>query len=190
MPPGGAAVVALVAALGYFHLAQQGVHLVQGEAPVGAHRAVAGHGGQQLVLGALQHVARVVLGQFGQHAAGEFHRVALRQGGGHGAHRQGARGQGRHVQAQRGQCLGTALRGGCFLGRGREGGGDQQRLAGQRALGELALEPFVDDALVRRVHVHDDQALRVLGQDVDALQLGDGAAQGPVAVGEGGVGFD
>src|SRR5256885_15932240 len=36
-------VVALVGALGDFHLAQQGVHLVQRQAAVGAHGAVAGH---------------------------------------------------------------------------------------------------------------------------------------------------
>src|SRR6266581_5779846 len=38
--PGRAAVVALVGALGSFHLAQQGVHLRQRQLAVGAHRAV------------------------------------------------------------------------------------------------------------------------------------------------------
>ena len=44
LPPGRAAMVALVGALGGLHLAQQGVHFVYGEASVGAHRSVAGHG--------------------------------------------------------------------------------------------------------------------------------------------------
>ena len=79
LAPGRPAVVALVGALGGFHLAQQRVHLVERELAVGAHRAVAGHGGQQLVLRALDHGAGVVLRQFGQHAARQFHRVALGQ---------------------------------------------------------------------------------------------------------------
>ena len=52
LPPGGAAVIALVGALGFFHLAQQRVHLFQRQLPVGAHGAVAGHGGEQFVAGA------------------------------------------------------------------------------------------------------------------------------------------
>jgi hypothetical protein len=42
------------------------------------------------LLRALDHGAGIVLGQFGQHAARQLHRVALRQRGGHGAHRQRA----------------------------------------------------------------------------------------------------
>ena len=42
LPPGGAAVVALVGALAGFHLAQEGVHFGQGEAFASAHGGVAG----------------------------------------------------------------------------------------------------------------------------------------------------
>src|SRR6185369_1634097 len=49
LPPGRAAVVALVGTLGFLHLAQQGVHLVQRELAIGAHGAVAGHRPQQFV---------------------------------------------------------------------------------------------------------------------------------------------
>ncbi len=90
LAPGGAAVVALVGALGGLHLAQQGVHLVHGQAPVGAHRAVAGHGGQQFVLRPRQHRAGVHLGQLGQHAARQCGDVALRQACRYGTHRQRA----------------------------------------------------------------------------------------------------
>ena len=54
LPPGRPAVVALVGTLGALHVAQQCVHLVQREAAVRAHRAVAGHGGQQVVARALK----------------------------------------------------------------------------------------------------------------------------------------
>src|SRR5574337_1614672 len=43
LAPGRAAVVALVGAIGRFHLAQQRVHFIERQAPVRAHRAVAGH---------------------------------------------------------------------------------------------------------------------------------------------------
>ena len=74
-----------------------------------------------------------------------------------------------------------ALRG----GGGGKGGRDQQRLAGD-ARGfrgvELVFEAFVHDALVCGVHVHHHQALLVFGQDVDAMQLGDGTSQRPGVV--------
>ena len=76
------------------------------------------------------------------------------------------------------------LRGGDFSRCGSKGDRNQQRLTGQSGLGALALElvlqPLIDDALVRGVHVDNDQSLRVFCQDVDALQLRQGAAQWPV----------
>ena len=60
---------------------------------------------------------------------------------------------------------------------GGEDGGDQQRLGGDLAVVERGLQLFVEDAFVRRVHVDDDQAVRVLGQDVDAVQLGQRVAE-------------
>src|SRR5258705_4190388 len=49
------AVVAAARALGFLHLAQQRVHLCNREGAVGAHRGVAGHGGEQLVLPRGEH---------------------------------------------------------------------------------------------------------------------------------------
>ncbi|MPN41365.1 hypothetical protein SDC9_188910 [bioreactor metagenome] len=172
--------VALVAAVGGLHLAQQGVHFVQRELAVGAHGTVAGHGGQDFIVCALHHGGGIVRGQFGQHAARQLHRIALRQAGGHGAHGQGLGGERHNLQAQRGQHLGAFFRRRYFLRRGGESGGDQQGLTGDaRAALYLGLEAFVDDALVRGVHVHDDHALRVLGQDVDPVNLCHRPAQRP-----------
>ena len=183
--------VALVRALGGFHLAQKRVHLFHGQTAVGAHRAVAGHGGEQLVLRAFDHVAGIVLGQLGQHAAGQLAGVAFgvvaRECGGHGAHGQGFGRKRADLQAQLRQRFGVGFCCGHFERRGREGGWNQQRLAGDAFVGRgvhLRFQALVDDAFVRRVHVHDDQALRVFSQDVDALQLREGLAKWPgLAVG-------
>src|SRR5258705_7557073 len=58
LEPRRAAVVALPGALGLLHLAQQRVHLRNRQRPVGAHRAVAGHGAEQLVAALGEHAAR------------------------------------------------------------------------------------------------------------------------------------
>jgi hypothetical protein len=42
---------------------------------------------------------------------------------------------------------------------------------------ERGLQLFVEDALVRGVHVDENQAERVLRQDVDAVQLGQRVAE-------------
>jgi hypothetical protein len=56
---------------------------------------------------------------------------------------------------------------------GGEDGGDQQRLRGDLAAVEGGFQLFVEDAFVRGVHVDEDQAAGVLGEDVDAVQLGE-----------------
>jgi hypothetical protein len=62
LAPGGPAVVALVGSARCASIwRSRRVHFVQREAAVGAHGAVAGHGGQQFVAGALDHRAGVVL---------------------------------------------------------------------------------------------------------------------------------
>ncbi len=53
--PRRTAVIALVGALGGFHLAQQRVHFVERQAPVRAHRVMAGERAEQFVLALGQH---------------------------------------------------------------------------------------------------------------------------------------
>ncbi len=65
--PGRAAMVALPAALGVLHVAQQGIHLRQRQSPIGTHSAVAGHGRQQLVEMRLNAVTGAVLQQIREH---------------------------------------------------------------------------------------------------------------------------
>ena len=75
--------VALVAALRGLHLAQQRVHFFQGQASVGAYRPMAGHAGEQFVVGTLDHGAGLVLTQLCQHATRQLNRVPLGQRRGH-----------------------------------------------------------------------------------------------------------
>lgn len=62
--PSRPAVVALVAARRIFHIAQKGVHFGQGEPAAGADRAVAGHGGEDVVFVFLDGLAAADLGEF------------------------------------------------------------------------------------------------------------------------------
>ena len=54
----------------------------------------------------------------------------------------------------------------------------QQQLRAQALVAELRLHPLVHHPLMGRMRVHDDQALAVLGKDVDARQLGQRVSQG------------
>ena len=145
---------------------------------------MAGHGGEQLVVGALNHGAGIVLRQLGQHAAGQRHRVRLRQRGRHRAHRQGLGRKSCDLQAQRLQRVGSAVGDGNFLRCGGESRRNQQRLAGDGGVDELGFQTLINNALVRRMHVDDHQTGGVLGEDVDALQLRQRPAQRPLAVWE------
>ena len=143
---------------------------------------MAGHGGQDLVAGALQHLLRAQvaqLGQLRQHRAGQRHRVAAGQGGRARPHRQHPRRQRAHVQPQRQQRLALALGHRDLGGRGRKARRDQQRLRFDGRGADAGLQPLIDDAFVRRMHVDDHQAVPILGQHIDAADLRDGAAQRP-----------
>ena len=75
----------------------------------------------------------------------------------------------------------TVLAGGGDLDcRGGEHLRNEQPLLRNLPLIELALQLLVHDALVRGVHVDNDQSALVLGQDVDAGELGDCKAEGHV----------
>ena len=104
----------------------------------------------------------------------------MRQGHGRGADGQLAGANGVHVQPQGQQGVALGFSRGHFLRRGGEHQRDQQRLAFQPLVRHLRLQAFVDHAFVSRVHVHNDQALGVFGQYVDAADLRDGAAQRPL----------
>ena len=56
----------------------------------------------------------------------------------------------------------------------------QQPLAGDAAVRQHRLQPLVDEALVRRVLVDDDDAVARLGDDIVLVQLRAGGAERPV----------
>lgn len=92
--------VALTAALGVFHVTQQTVHFWQGQAPVGADRAVAGHGAEQFVEVCLNPVAGAVLHQIRQHVTDQTVGFSLLEQRRNLANRQGFRAQTLQFEAQ------------------------------------------------------------------------------------------
>ena len=83
--------VALVSPFGLLHLSQERVHFLDRQLPVGAHRAMACHGGEQGVALLCQQAACPDLGEVVQYAARQRFEVAARERGRHGAQRQRAR---------------------------------------------------------------------------------------------------
>jgi hypothetical protein len=68
-----------------------------------------------------------------------------------------------------------------LLGPSSTTSGQQQQLPAHPArLAQARLQPLVDDPLVRRVLVDQDQPVARLGQDVGRVELGAGGAQGVV----------
>ena len=174
--------VALVGALGGFHVAQQGVHFREAEATIGAYRAMAGAGGEDFVAALCEHMAGRLLGQLGEQGARELFELAAGQQGGYGAHGELFRADRSEREAQLCQGVGVFFGGGALAGVGAEYDGNEQALHRRSRIG-AELEFFVEDALVGGVHVDEDQSLRVLGEDVDTVQLGDGVAERMVGVG-------
>ena len=118
-----------------------------------------------------------VLAQVGQHVAQQRLDIAVRQQRRHAAQRQRLRAAAGQVEPQRASVAASrsaisASRSDTASVAGTSSGCDAQAFAVVRGL-----ELLVADALVRGVHVDDDQALGVLGEDVDAVQLRDRVAQ-------------
>ena len=137
---------------------------------------MARHGGQQAVQALFQSV--VLCGRLpgGQHFAGQLLGVGARQQGRHAGDGEGVGATHFQVDAQIAQSVGVVGDGGHVQFGGLEDGGNQQRLAGDPVVAVGLLQALQHDALVRGVHVHDDQTIRRLRQDVDAVQLGQGKA--------------
>ncbi|KAG1388545.1 hypothetical protein G6F59_015904 [Rhizopus arrhizus] len=144
--------VALAGPLGDFHVAQQRVHLWNGQAPIGTHRAMAGHGRQQFVARTRHAPALAVFAQVGQHVAQQPFRLGMRQQRRNAAHMQRTGAGTGHFEAERGQRFGFAFSGvGLALAHGK-GDRHQQRLRLQADAIMRVLQALVADALVRRMH--------------------------------------
>ena len=102
--------------------------------------------------------ARAELRQLGEHRARQLDDVAAGERGRQRAQRERAGGERREVEAERAQRLGVRLGGRDLGGVAAKVARDQQRLLRRRRAVEARLQPLVDDALVRRVHVDDDEA--------------------------------
>lgn len=169
--------VALAAALGDLHVAQQGVHFRQRQASIGTDRSVAGHGPEQFVQMRLDTVAGAVLQQVGDDVAYQLGRLRLLEQRRDLSDRQGFRAQSLQLEAQTLEPAGVLLGAIRLALADRDRLRHQQRLTTQAFAGHRHLEALVGDPLVGRVHVHQHQAVGVLGEDVDALELRQGVTQ-------------
>jgi hypothetical protein len=165
-----------VGPLARLHVAQQRVHFRHGELAVGAHRAVAGHGGQQFVAPPLDHLAGRRLAQFLQQGAQQCAGISAGQQRRHGAHRQFGRPGLADVETEPFEHVGVLEGGGHLALAHRQHGRDQQPLHRRFAL-EQFFQLFVKDAFVCRMHVYQHQTCAVLRQHVDAVQLGQREAE-------------
>ena len=115
--------------------------------------------------------------QVGQDGAYQRRRVAGLQERRNGANGQLCRPCRRDFKTERTQGV-RVLSGGGDVERIRtENGGDEQRLRGDTAAIDGRLEPFIKNAFMRCVHIDEHQAVRVLRQDVDAVQLSQRVAE-------------
>ena len=102
----------------------------------------------------------------------------MRQQGWRGAHHQTSGPGAIELDTEGAQGVGMVFRSADLRVTGGKGRRDQQGLDGHGLRRLLCrLQTFIDDALVRGMHVHDDQAMPVLRQDVDAQQLSEREAQ-------------
>src|SRR3569832_1295405 len=98
--PGGPAMIALAAALRALHVAQQGIHLGQGEPAVRAHRGLAGLGRDQMVEVLVNARAIAVQVEIGKHVAQQLRRVAVGKQGGQLANDQCLRPDTSYIEAE------------------------------------------------------------------------------------------
>ena len=145
---------------------------------VGAHRGMAGHRGEQLVLARGERLGS--RRTRGSRAARRARGAAMSPAASAAGAARTASSFGPDTATSRPRRSSTVA---VLLGRGdverlgREHRGHEQRLPLHRAGVEVALQPLHDDALVRGVHVHEHEAGLVLRQDVDAVQLGERIAE-------------
>ena len=152
------------------HLAEQRVHFRDAERAVRAHRGVAGHRGEQLVLARGQNLACAELANLGEHAARETDDIAAGERDGR-ARRELVRpdtvsSRPRRSSVSRFSSAVATSSASAWKKRRYE-----QRLALHRSGVKVGFQLLHHDALVRRVHIHEDESGLVLRQDVDAMEL-------------------
>src|SRR5271166_5013541 len=182
---GRAAVVALAGAGRRLHGAQQRVHLLGPQGTARAHRMMAGEGRKALIEPAGEALGAVLGGKIGGEVADEPGEIALSDDRRRLADENRAGAETFDHKAERSQFLGLRLdeRRRVRIEVDHERG--QQRLPLDPLPLALALELFIDDPLVRRMLVDDDEPIRGLGDDVVPMHLRPRGAErrGEVALG-------
>ena len=164
--------IALIGAFGRFHFAQQRVHFINRQSTIGTHGAVACECREQFVPMLGEHARAAIFAHVTQARRASVRAPsALREQGGTP---RSATCVGEASETSSPSCSSSSP---CSVAVAmstavaREHLRDQQTLLRNLPLIKLALQFFVHDALVRCVHVDDDQATLVLRQNIDARQL-------------------
>ena len=169
--------IALSAALGVFHVAQQRIHFRKREPAMGTHGAVAGHGGEQLILVLADPRGVSVLDQVGKHIAHQGLRIAAAEDCGHLADRHLLRTDPLDDETKLSERGGRGFHLVCFALTDRKGRRHEQTLRANARIVAGLLHALVGDALVRCMHVDDHQPFGVLRKDVDPMQLSNRIAE-------------
>lgn len=170
--------IALAGAGRPFHLAQERVHFLGCKTPPGAHRMMAGEGREHVIepLFERRHGA-IILAECGREIAQQARHVGAFQDRGHFGDRDGAGAEGLDHEPEFGQKRRRLQDRGGLAGRHFDDRRDQQHLCFDAARGARAFEPFIDEPLMRRVLIDDDEAVAGLGKNIALVDLRLGRAE-------------
>ena len=169
--PGRPAVVTLVGALGHFHLPQQRIHLGNGQTAMRVNGRATRQRAQKLIGGTIE-VMRIRLEiQVPDHRFDYFGHVFPGNQRRHATKGEPCWSEGVQVET----CLaplGTALEDGVHLVslELHDNGLKQMLRCGARHF-VLRFQPFVQDTLMRGVHIYEDETVAILREDVDPVEL-------------------
>ncbi len=164
--------VALVGALGDFHLAQQRVHLGNAEAPVRVDGRAAGQRAEKLVGRAVEVVRIRIELQIVHDGFDDLGDVLARDQRRNAAQCQACWSERVDIEARPLPFGATVEDGIDLVPLELDHDGLEEMLRGRIPRAMLDLEPFVQDALMGRVHVHQNEPVPILGQDVNPMKLG------------------
>ena len=138
---------------------------------------MASHGGKHFVLTLGKNPGCSELRDFGKYIARQLCRIGVHQAHRYGPHRQRVGRNDGKFEAEPGERAGI-FRGGRDLQSARgHRGGNQKLLGGDAVVVKRALEFFINDTLVRGMHVNHHQTVLILRQDVDARKLSERKTQ-------------
>ncbi len=163
--------IALIAALGLFHLTQQRVHFRHAQSSVGPDRVVASHRRQKFILQVLYPLTLAVFPKIGKDVADQLFGIDVLQDDGNLPQYQALRATAIDFQPKTFEQLAMSGRKFHFIVRYSNTLWHEQWLSSNGSIRQRMFQALIRDPLVRRMHIYQHQALAVLRQDIDPLQL-------------------